>query len=134
MQRLVELAQFTLAVFTMKDPRDTLRMVSELPMAFDDYQFAVQVRSGSPARRRPLRLAERTGEGSAALLPMATVVVTGGHIPPHLGRVSPHFAAWAGRRAHGTAGGGHTYANWPEHNRSRGGRPHAYRGSETSCR
>ncbi|MFJ5809697.1 hypothetical protein OG906_02320 [Streptomyces sp. NBC_01426] len=35
--------QFTLAVFTMKDPRDTLRMVSELAMAFDDYQVAVQV-------------------------------------------------------------------------------------------
>ncbi|MEV7730128.1 hypothetical protein AB0P15_36260 [Streptomyces sp. NPDC087917] len=34
--------QFNMAVFTMKDPRDTLRLVTELAMAFDDYQVAVQ--------------------------------------------------------------------------------------------
>lgn len=34
--------QFNMAVFTMKDPQDTLRVVTELTMAFDDYQVAVQ--------------------------------------------------------------------------------------------
>ncbi len=34
--------QFTIAVFTMKDPKDTLRVVTELTMAFDDYQVGVQ--------------------------------------------------------------------------------------------
>ncbi|MFD3876119.1 hypothetical protein [Streptomyces sp. NPDC058623] len=34
--------QFNLALFTMKDPRDTLMLVNELAMAFDDYQVAAQ--------------------------------------------------------------------------------------------
>ncbi|MFE9629404.1 hypothetical protein [Streptomyces sp. NPDC006463] len=34
--------QFNVAVFTMKDPQDTLKLVTELAMAFDDYQVAVQ--------------------------------------------------------------------------------------------
>ncbi|WP_329402814.1 hypothetical protein OG523_01140 [Streptomyces virginiae] len=34
--------QFNVAVFTMKDPQDTLGLVTELAMAFDDYQVAVQ--------------------------------------------------------------------------------------------
>ncbi|MEU8438457.1 hypothetical protein AB0F18_37305 [Streptomyces sp. NPDC029216] len=34
--------QFNIAVFTMKDPKDTLRVVTELSMAFDDYQVGVQ--------------------------------------------------------------------------------------------
>ncbi|MFD3700449.1 hypothetical protein ACFWUZ_30720 [Streptomyces sp. NPDC058646] len=34
--------QFNVAVFTMKDPLDTLRMVTGLSMAFDDHQVAVQ--------------------------------------------------------------------------------------------
>lgn len=44
--------QFNMAVFTMKDQRDTLRVVTELGMAFDDYQVAVQAPpagSGLPA-------------------------------------------------------------------------------------
>ncbi|MFG2877032.1 hypothetical protein ACGFYU_18890 [Streptomyces sp. NPDC048337] len=34
--------QFNLAVFTMKDPKDTVKVVTELAMAFNDYQVAVQ--------------------------------------------------------------------------------------------
>ncbi|MEV7525123.1 hypothetical protein [Streptomyces sp. NPDC091371] len=34
--------QFNLAVFTMKDPRDTLTLVTRLSMAFDDYQVGAQ--------------------------------------------------------------------------------------------
>ncbi|MFJ4777277.1 hypothetical protein [Streptomyces sp. NPDC088762] len=34
--------QFNLAVFTMKDPQDTVKLVTELAMAFNDYQVAVQ--------------------------------------------------------------------------------------------
>ncbi|MFD9409982.1 hypothetical protein ACFWBN_23620 [Streptomyces sp. NPDC059989] len=34
--------QFNLAVFTMKDPKDTVKVVTELTMAFNDYQVAVQ--------------------------------------------------------------------------------------------
>ncbi|MFE2855462.1 hypothetical protein ACFXJO_30645 [Streptomyces lavendulae] len=44
--------QFNMAVFTMKDQRDALRVVTELTIAFDDYQVAVQAPpagSGLPA-------------------------------------------------------------------------------------
>ncbi|GLW01554.1 hypothetical protein [Streptomyces lavendulae] len=44
--------QFNMAVFTMKDQRDSLRVATELAMAFDDYQVAVQAPpagSGLPA-------------------------------------------------------------------------------------
>ncbi|WP_037603533.1 hypothetical protein [Streptacidiphilus rugosus] len=34
--------QFNLAVFTMKDPEDTLRMVNELSMAFQDFEVGAQ--------------------------------------------------------------------------------------------
>ncbi|WP_329376183.1 hypothetical protein OG625_01630 [Streptomyces sp. NBC_01351] len=34
--------QFNLAVFTMKDPQDTMMLVSRLAMAFDDYQVGAQ--------------------------------------------------------------------------------------------
>ncbi|MGW0859636.1 hypothetical protein, partial [Streptomyces sp. NPDC002690] len=34
--------QFSLAVFTMKDPGDTVKAIKELSSAFDDYQVAVQ--------------------------------------------------------------------------------------------
>ncbi|MCH0542160.1 hypothetical protein I3F58_21915 [Streptomyces sp. MUM 203J] len=34
--------QYNLAVFTMKDPKDTVRIVTELTMAFHDYQVAAQ--------------------------------------------------------------------------------------------
>ncbi|WP_159012003.1 hypothetical protein [Streptomyces sp. NRRL F-5123] len=34
--------QFSLAAFTMKDPVDTVKLVTELTMAFDDYEVAVQ--------------------------------------------------------------------------------------------
>lgn len=34
--------QFNLAVFTMKDPKDTVMLVTRLTMAFDDYQVAAQ--------------------------------------------------------------------------------------------
>ncbi|WP_149181902.1 hypothetical protein [Streptomyces sp. TRM49041] len=34
--------QFNVAVFTMKDPVDTFRLVTSLSMAFDDYQVAAQ--------------------------------------------------------------------------------------------
>jgi hypothetical protein len=34
--------QFNLAVFTMNDPQDTLRLVTELSMAFDDYEVGAQ--------------------------------------------------------------------------------------------
>jgi hypothetical protein len=34
--------QFNLAVFTMKDPHDTVKLVTELSMAFDDYEVGAQ--------------------------------------------------------------------------------------------
>ncbi|MGW3513382.1 hypothetical protein [Streptomyces sp. NPDC000994] len=34
--------QFNLAIFTMKDPQDTVKLVTRLTMAFDDYQVAAQ--------------------------------------------------------------------------------------------
>ncbi|WP_371493924.1 hypothetical protein OG871_02555 [Kitasatospora sp. NBC_00374] len=34
--------QFNVSVFTMKDPKDTLHLVTELSMAFDDYQVGAQ--------------------------------------------------------------------------------------------
>ncbi|MFB6620557.1 hypothetical protein ACIGFK_42340 [Streptomyces sp. NPDC085524] len=46
--------QFNMAVFTMKDPQDTLKVVTELAMAFDDYQVAVQAPpAGSGLRTLP---------------------------------------------------------------------------------
>jgi hypothetical protein len=34
--------QFNLAIFTMKDPKDTVRLVTELTMAFDDFEVGAQ--------------------------------------------------------------------------------------------
>lgn len=34
--------QFNVSVFTMKDPKDTVRLVTQLTMAFDDYQVGAQ--------------------------------------------------------------------------------------------
>ncbi|MFC9331965.1 hypothetical protein [Kitasatospora sp. NPDC057015] len=34
--------QFNLAVFTMRDPKDTVRLVTELTMAFDDFEVGAQ--------------------------------------------------------------------------------------------
>lgn len=46
--------QFNVAVFTMKDPQDTVRLVTELAMAFNDYQVAVQAPpAGSGLPRLP---------------------------------------------------------------------------------
>jgi hypothetical protein len=34
--------QFNIAIFTMKDPKDTVRLVTELTMAFDDFEVGAQ--------------------------------------------------------------------------------------------
>ncbi|WP_329191888.1 MULTISPECIES: hypothetical protein [unclassified Streptomyces] len=66
--------QYNMAVFTMKDPQDTLRLVTELSMAFDDYQVAVQAPppgSGLPALPADSGLVQAfTGHGRVMVVAM----------------------------------------------------------------
>ncbi|MFD9569236.1 hypothetical protein ACFWBI_05255 [Streptomyces sp. NPDC059982] len=66
--------QFNLAVFTLKDPGDTVRIVTELGMAFDDYQVAVQGPprgSGLPALPADSGLVQAfTGHGRVMVVAM----------------------------------------------------------------
>lgn len=67
--------QFNLAVFTMKDPQDTVKLVTELGMAFDDYQVAVQgppPASGLPSLPADSGLVQGfTGHGRVMVVAMA---------------------------------------------------------------
>ncbi|MCX4546106.1 hypothetical protein [Streptomyces sp. NBC_01565] len=67
--------QFNLAVFTMKDPQDTVKLVTELGMAFDDYQVAVQgppPASGLPTLPADSGLVQAfTGHGRVMVVAMA---------------------------------------------------------------
>ncbi|MFF4007227.1 hypothetical protein [Streptomyces sp. NPDC001717] len=64
--------QYNLAVFTMKDPQDTLRLVTELAMAFDDYQVGAQAPprgSGLPTLAPDSGMVQSfTGEGRAMVV------------------------------------------------------------------
>ncbi|WP_411107721.1 hypothetical protein [Streptomyces sp. cmx-4-9] len=66
--------QFNLAVFTMKDPQDTVTVMTELTMAFDDYQVAAQAPppgSGLPALPADSGLVQAfTGHGRVMVVSM----------------------------------------------------------------
>lgn len=67
--------QFNLAVFTMKDPQDTVKLVTRLSMAFDDYQVAAQAPPpGSGLRTLPAdsgMVQSFTGQGRAMVVGLA---------------------------------------------------------------
>ncbi|MEU6218941.1 hypothetical protein ABZ845_15665 [Streptomyces sp. NPDC047022] len=67
--------QFNLAIFTMKDPQDTVKLVTRLTMAFDDYEVAAQAPPpGSGLRTLPAdsgMVQSFTGEGRAMTVGLA---------------------------------------------------------------
>ncbi|GAA3813019.1 hypothetical protein GCM10022206_59390 [Streptomyces chiangmaiensis] len=67
--------QFNLAVFTMKDPQDTVKLVTQLTMAFDDYEVAAQAPPpGSGLRTLPAdsgMVQSFTGQGRAMVVGLA---------------------------------------------------------------
>jgi hypothetical protein len=67
--------QFNLAIFTMKDPQDTVKLVTRLTMAFDDYEVAAQAPPpGSGLRTLPAdsgMVQSFTGQGRAMVVGLA---------------------------------------------------------------
>ncbi|WP_316763105.1 hypothetical protein [Streptomyces herbicida] len=67
--------QFNLAIFTMKDPQDTVKLVTQLTMAFDDYEVAAQAPPpGSGLRTLPAdsgMVQSFTGHGRAMVVGLA---------------------------------------------------------------
>lgn len=67
--------QYNLAIFTMKDPQDTVAIVTRLSMAFDDYQVAAQAPppdSGLPTLPADSGLVQAfTGQGRAMVAGLA---------------------------------------------------------------
>ncbi|MEU6368336.1 hypothetical protein ABZ876_21965 [Streptomyces sp. NPDC046931] len=67
--------QFNLAVFTMKDPQDTVKLVTRLSMAFDDYEVAAQAPppgSGLPTLPADSGMVQSfTGQGRAMVVGLA---------------------------------------------------------------
>ncbi|MFF7191271.1 hypothetical protein ACFZAR_40180 [Streptomyces sp. NPDC008222] len=67
--------QFNLAIFTMKDPRDTVKLVTRLSMAFDDYEVAAQAPppgSGLPTLPADSGMVQSfTGQGRAMVVGLA---------------------------------------------------------------
>jgi hypothetical protein len=67
--------QFNLAIFTMKEPQDTVKLVTQLSMAFDDYQVAAQAPppgSGLPTLPADSGMVQSfTGQGRAMVVGLA---------------------------------------------------------------